>query len=112
MHELSIAQSIVDIIDETLNGEDKKLLEVAVRIGELVAVVPESLKFCYEVITENTKYAGSRLDIQILPLRSRCKNCRREFQIEKFNFICPHCASTELEVIQGQELNISHLEVE
>lgn len=112
MHELSLAQSIIDIVDETLNGEDNKLLDVFVEIGELVAVVPESLEFCYNVITENTKYAGSKLDIKILPLMSKCKNCKKEFQIEKFTFVCPHCDSSELDVIQGQELRISHLEVE
>ena len=112
MHELSIAQSIIDIVDETLNGEDNKLLEVSVEIGELVAVVPDSLEFCYNVITENTKYAGSKLDIKILPLTSKCKNCKKEFQIVKFTFVCPHCDSSELDVLQGQELRISHLEVE
>jgi hydrogenase nickel incorporation protein HypA/HybF len=112
MHELSIAQSIIDIVDETLNGENAKLLEISVEIGELVAVVPESLEFCYNVITENTKYAGSKLEIIILPLKSKCKNCKKEFQIEKFTFICPYCESNELDVLQGQELKIRHLEVE
>jgi hydrogenase nickel incorporation protein HypA/HybF len=112
MHELSIAQSIIDIVDETLNGENAKLLEISVEIGELVAVVPESLEFCYNVITENTKYSGSKLDITILPLKSKCKNCKKEFQIEKFTFICPYCESSELDVLQGQELKIRHLEVE
>ncbi len=112
MHELSIAQNIVDIIDETLNGEPVKLLEVSVQIGELVAVVPESLDFCYNVITENTKYAGSKLTINILPLMSKCRNCSRKSHIKMFTFICPHCESSDLEVLQGQELLISHLEVE
>ena len=43
---MSIAQSILDIVDEYMAKEDNvKLLEVAVEIGELVAVVPESLSF-------------------------------------------------------------------
>jgi hydrogenase nickel incorporation protein HypA/HybF len=112
MHELSIAQNILDIVDETMNGESGRLLEVAVEIGELVAVVPESLEFCYDVLTENSKYAGSKLIIKILPVLANCRNCDTEFQVEKFNFTCPTCKSTELHMLQGKELKISHLEVE
>ena len=51
MHEMSIAQSIIDIVNDTLaENEKSRLKEVAVDIGEMVAVVPESLQFCYEAI--------------------------------------------------------------
>ena len=40
MHEMSIAQSILDVVDEYMVNEDgKKLLEVAVEVGELVAEI-------------------------------------------------------------------------
>lgn len=112
MHELSIAQSIVEIVQDTMNGQDGKLTEVAVDIGELVAVVPESLKFCYDVVIENTPFAGSRLIINILPVKARCRNCDTRFDVEDLKFICPACASTDHEMLQGQELKVKHLEVQ
>ncbi len=113
MHEMSIAQSILDIVDEYMAKEDNvKLLEVAVEIGELVAVVPESLSFCYDVLVENTPYMNSKIIINILPLTAVCSQCNHTFKIKDFNFICSACQSTNVTVTRGQELRISHLEVE
>ena len=113
MHEMSIAQSILDIVDEyMLNENGQCLKEVAVEIGELVAVVPDSLTFCFEVLVEDTPYRGSRLSISIIPLNGTCSDCRHSFRIKNYMFKCPTCQSTNLQIQGGQELKISHLEVE
>jgi hydrogenase nickel incorporation protein HypA/HybF len=113
MHEMSIAQSILDIVQEYMDKENgKKLVEVAVEVGELVAVVPESLKFCYEALVDHTPFQGSKLNIKILPLMGDCLKCGHEFKIQDFTFICPKCQSSEIQTQQGQELKISYLEVE
>ena len=112
MHEMSLAQSIIDIVDEYMHEEKGKLLEVAVEVGELVAVVPESLIFCYEALVEETRYQGSKISVNILPLTGNCRSCSHTFQIENFKFICPNCQSGDVVVSSGQELRITHLEVE
>lgn len=112
---MSIAQDILEIVQDTLNKErldgSVKLKEVAVQVGELVAVVPESLEFCFNVLAENTAMNGVQLKIEIVPLTVRCQDCQRQFHVENFLFICPRCQSTKLDIIRGQELIISHLEV-
>jgi hydrogenase nickel incorporation protein HypA/HybF len=113
MHEMSIAQNILTIVDEYMAKEnDQKLKEVAVEIGELVAVVPDSLTFCYEVLIEDTSYKDSKLNIQIIPLQGTCTACSQSFKIKNYEFICPDCQSNALEIEGGQELRITHLEVE
>jgi len=113
MHEMSIAQNIVSIVDETLAGEKyQRLREVVVDVGELVAVVPESLEFCYMVITEKTKFQDSKLTIRVLPLVGKCRKCQAESKVERFDFVCAKCQARDLEIIQGEELHISHLEVD
>lgn len=112
MHEMSLAQSIIDIIEEYMQDEEGKLLEVAVEVGELVAVVPDSLSFCYQALVEDTRYHGSKISVTVLPLTANCKACATSFHVEQFNFICPRCQNTDLSVTSGQELRISHLEVE
>lgn len=113
MHEMSIAQSILDIVDDYMAKEDgHKLTEVAIEVGELVAVVPESLVFCYDALVENTAYQGSKLVITVLPLIADCAQCHHTTKIENFNFYCSACQSTDIKVNGGQELRISHLEVD
>jgi hydrogenase nickel incorporation protein HypA/HybF len=112
MHEMSIAQNIVDIVIDTMRKHNgAEVQEVGVDIGELVAVVPESLEFCYNVLIEETPLAGSELKISVLPLMGICKNCTKEVHIENMIFLCPHCKSTNIEIFQGKELKISYLEV-
>ncbi|NOX38749.1 MAG: hydrogenase maturation nickel metallochaperone HypA [Calditrichaeota bacterium] len=113
MHEMSVAQSIVQIVEEVLQEQKAhRVLKVVVRIGELVAVVPESLQFCYRAITEGTELGDSELVIQTVPVRAVCQACGREFSPETPFFICPFCESTRVHLLQGQELQVSELEVE
>jgi hydrogenase nickel incorporation protein HypA/HybF len=110
---MSIAQSILDIVDEYMTNENgRKLREVAVEIGELVAVVPDSLTFCYEVLIEETPYRESKLSIDIIPLSGTCSDCGTSFKINNYEFVCSNCQSTGIQIKGGQELRISHLEVE
>jgi len=113
MHEMSIAQNILEIVDEYMVREPaSKLVEVVVEIGEMVAVVPESLHFCYDVLVEKSKYQDSKLILNVLPLQGSCRSCGFVFKIENYNFNCPSCHSADLDVQGGQELRITHLEVE
>ena len=110
---MSIAQSIVVIVDDTLaENEKEQLREIVVDIGELVAVVPDSLQFCYETIVEGTSYENAELKINVIPLKIKCNNCNVESKIEKYCFSCPECDSTNIKVISGEELNIRYLEVD
>ncbi len=115
MHEMSIAQSIVEIVEETMAGQNGngKLKEVVVEIGELVAVVPDSLEFCYQALVQDTPYTDSKIRIEILPLTGNCTDCNKQFHVENFMFNCPYCDSVTIEILSGQnELNIKYLEIE
>lgn len=113
MHEMSIAESIVEIIRETLGeSENRRLVSVTVEVGELTAVVPESLEFCFNAIIETTPYRGAKIHIRNVPLTGRCQECGEEFHIEKYAFVCPKCGSTRIQVLGGQELKVSELEVD
>jgi len=113
MHEMSIAQSIIEIVNDTLTDAEKnKLKEIVVEIGELVAVVPDSLQFCFETIVADSVYNKALMTINIIPLKIKCNNCNIESKIERYSFLCPECESTHINVLSGEELNIRYLEVE
>jgi hydrogenase nickel incorporation protein HypA/HybF len=113
MHEMSIAQSLLNIIlQEGETHQVRRVVSVALKVGELSSVVPESLRFCFELIAQGTIVEGAELQIERVPVTCRCEDCGTEFSVEHLIFICPSCHSRRVEVLSGRELNIQSLEAE
>ncbi len=60
MHEMSIIQSVIEIINEEMEKNDATILRsIRLNIGKMSAIVPDSLSFCFEVITTGTRLEGA-----------------------------------------------------
>ena len=113
MHEVSICESIVDIITvHAAKEQAKKVTSVRLRVGEMAGVVEDALRFAFEVVSKDTVAEGARLDIDHVPLMARCRSCNREFHIVGYAFSCKHCDSPEIEVISGREMQIEDIDLE
>ena len=113
MHEMSIAQSLVDVIKDEMRKADARILRtVRLSIGQMTAIVPDSLSFCFEVITAETELQGARLVMDIIPLMGYCRTCEKEFEIKEYDFTCPTCGDHKIETLGGQELSIVEIEVD
>jgi hydrogenase nickel incorporation protein HypA/HybF len=113
MHELSIANSILDAVRkerERLNGA--RITKVGVRVGELAGVDPEALSFGFEVLVNDTELAPLALEIELTSRRHECPKCKRVFTVVEYRVDCPACGSTETRCIGGDELELAYLEVE
>jgi hydrogenase nickel incorporation protein HypA/HybF len=110
---MSITVSMMDIVEEQMlkNGVER-LKTLKVRVGELTAVEPEALKFCFEVCTRGTVMEGVLLDIEEVPLMGRCSECGVEFLMEGFFLPCPGCDGAEVKKISGSELEIVSMEAD
>ncbi|WP_300160010.1 hydrogenase maturation nickel metallochaperone HypA [Solidesulfovibrio sp.] len=116
MHELSIAQSLIALIEDEMAKHGKKtLLTVKIKHGRLSAVVPEALEMGFTALTMDTRLAGARLELEEIPVVLRCRACSREFTPEGSSAFapCPGCGE-ELghAVVSGRELYIEYLELE
>jgi hydrogenase nickel incorporation protein HypA/HybF len=118
MHEMSTAQSILEVVqqytkenDHTRGADVPRVKSVRLRIGEMAGVVPESLRFCFEVASEGTVAQGAELLIDEVPIRCRCAGCKVEFLVEHFLFLCPTCGTPDVEVISGNELDVVELDL-
>ncbi|SNT04276.1 hydrogenase maturation nickel metallochaperone HypA [Rhodococcoides kyotonense] len=107
MHELAITQCIVDAACERADG--KSVSRVLVRVGQLCAVIPDSMQFCFELVTEGTVAEGARLDIETETARARCRTCDSEFAIPDAILLCP-CGSADVDVLSGRDLRILSME--
>jgi hydrogenase nickel incorporation protein HypA/HybF len=113
MHEMGIALQIVEIATASIppNIGNVRVEKVNLRIGKLAAVVPESLRFCFDVVVKDTSLEGAQLVIQELPVVARCKDCDTQWTINSPAFRCEVCSSGALEIISGRELDIESIEV-
>lgn len=109
MHEFGIAQNIVAIACEHAHGA--KVRRVSLKIGKLSAVMPDAIRFCFDVCCEGTSLAGAALEIIEVPGIAHCQACGAEFGVDSLFNICT-CGSTSVKLIQGQELNLKELEME
>lgn len=110
MHELSIAQGVVEICQQ--HAEGKRVLGVTLEVGTLSGVVPEALEFCFEASTRGTLLEGARLDIDRVVASGYCSGCNRTSPIGSYFDPCPLCGASPLEVRSGEELRVKDLEVE
>lgn len=108
VHELAITQSLVDAVCEHTDGAP--IVAVNVRVGRLSGVVPDAMRFCFELITEGTPLQGARLEIEEPAGRARCRTCRDEFALPDLILLCP-CGSADVDVLSGRELAVSSVEV-
>ncbi len=113
MHELSIANSILDAVKaEAARRTGARFLTVGVRVGELAGVDPDALSFCFEALVAGTDLAPLSLEIETRPRRQRCLACGRTFQVVDYDLTCPDCGATETRCIGGDELEMAYLEME
>jgi hydrogenase nickel incorporation protein HypA/HybF len=113
MHEMSIAQGIVDIVKEEMAKADASLLRsVRLNIGMMSAIVPDALAFGFEVITTGTDLEGARLIMDMVPVQGHCIQCKHQFEVQDYAFSCPACESGEIEIVSGQDLSIVEIEVD
>ena len=84
---------------------------VNLKVGKLAAVVPESLRFCFEIVAQDTCLAGAELVIEEIPVVARCNQCAAEWTIDEPVFTCQKCNSGDLELLSGRELDIHSIEI-
>ncbi len=114
MHELSIAQSIIDAVESRATGcGATRVKSVRLKIGEASGVVADSLAFCFEMLASlDPVLVGARLLIDTVPHRACCPHCDKEFAIVNYVARCPTCQEWSSEVISGTELQVLDMEIE
>jgi hydrogenase nickel incorporation protein HypA/HybF len=109
MHELSITRSVVAIVAERAAGQ--KVTRVRLEIGALSAVMPDAVRFCFDVCAADTPLAGAALEIDEIPGLGTCNDCGALVRLHALVGTCPNCGTSRLRLIAGQELNIKEMEV-
>jgi hydrogenase nickel incorporation protein HypA/HybF len=110
VHELSLCAAIADIV--TRRAEHRHVAAVHVRIGELRQVVPDTLAFCWTMVTDGTDLADADLDIERVPATLHCHTCDQIHPMAGvFALACSECGSVEVDITAGDEFDVTALDL-
>ena len=110
MHELSLCRSIHTIVDRARTG--RPVRRVSVQVGAQRQVVPDTLEYCWGLLTEGGPLAGSMLAVEQIPVVVACHSCGDHTTISEVLLLrCGSCSSTDFDLISGEEFCVTTLDL-
>jgi hydrogenase nickel incorporation protein HypA/HybF len=109
MHELSISRAILDTA--TRHAAGRRVVLVSCSIGALRQVVPGSLTFYFQIVSQGTVCEGARLEARLVPAQLRCA-CGEAWELDELCFRCPSCGGRHVTVLDGDQLLLDSIETE
>jgi hydrogenase nickel incorporation protein HypA/HybF len=111
MHELSIAEELLEIIETRAQGAGIGRVErITLRIGEYSGIMPEALEFAFSVLSRGRITEGAEIEIQMIAPEYVCRQCGRTEANPQEG--CSGCGSSDLTLQRGSELSIVSFEGE
>lgn len=112
MHELSVAASIIDIVQRSVPpGLHGSVHRINVRLGAEAGVVSDSLLFYFDILKNDSGFENARLSIKDIPFTIFCSACNDTIPDDTGLLICPSCGGTSTRVVSGTEMQIVDIEL-
>jgi hydrogenase nickel incorporation protein HypA/HybF len=113
MHELSVAQSILDIVHQSVPQDELADVRIVrVKLGTFSGVVADSLDFCFSAISAETSLAKAHLEFEHIPFVVECRQCQMKFENDIGFVVCPECGGVDTAILSGRELQVMEIELE
>ena len=112
MHELSIAQSLIELACEHASDQGAtRVTKIQVRLGVLSGLL-RPLYFCFNLAARGTLCEDAILEIEEVPLTVLCPQCNAAKRPPTlYSFRCPTCGSPTPKVLSGREMQLVSLVV-
>jgi hydrogenase nickel incorporation protein HypA/HybF len=113
MHETALMQNMIRIASKALEGKNIKCVNrVTLSVGKMSNALPDALNFAFEAMTQEGLLKGATLEIEEIPVAVRCERCGKNYEPEKFPFVCPQCQCCYYTITQGEDIYIQSLDCE
>lgn len=113
MHELSICQSMISIVESTMKEHPGATLRrIFLDVGQGSTIEPTLLREAFAIITAGGPLEGVELAIRDIPITGRCRACGETFEYHEVALGCPACGSLDIVIDTGMELDIRELEID
>lgn len=113
MHEMSLAESVLQMIEGMARSQDFKSVKmVRLEIGQLSSVEPEAFRFAFEAVTRGSIASGACLDVIETAGQGLCMECSAQIPLSARYEPCSACGSHKVRVTGGEGMRVRELEVE
>ena len=111
MHEMSLAESALQIIEQAAVANNlRRGSKVRLEIGQLMAVEPQSLRCCLELVARGSLADGAELEITEIPASGWCEQCAIRIPMLEIIAACPQCGNGRLQPSDGMGMRVTTLE--
>lgn len=112
MHELSVTQSIIEIVNRhAVQAGAERVARIHLVIGELASVVDDSVQFYFDYLSEGTPCSGAELVFRRVAVGLTCGSCLATWQPTDADWRCPTCGAARAQVTEGREFYVDSIEV-
>jgi hydrogenase nickel incorporation protein HypA/HybF len=108
MHELGVTQEVIDAVLARVNGA--RVTRIVLEVGRISALLPDAIRFCFDLCAEGTPLEGAALEIVEPPGIARCRVCNGTVQLESIFGYCA-CGSADLDWLSGKDLKVTRIDV-
>ncbi|HUF43001.1 MAG TPA: hydrogenase maturation nickel metallochaperone HypA [Verrucomicrobiae bacterium] len=110
MHEMALAQGILQIVLDAADGE--KVRNISLRVGDRQMVVRDSLEFSFRLAAEGTEAADAVIAMEQVATCLLCRQCGAQAEAELPPWMCRQCGANEVEILSGDELFVEAVELD
>jgi hydrogenase nickel incorporation protein HypA/HybF len=113
MHELSLVASLFEVVERHVREhKDARVTRLRLKVGTMSGIVPDLLESAFDAYKKGTNAEAATLEIAIVPVKARCRACRRVFRPDPGSFNCPHCGSDRWTMLEGTDFVLDKIEIE
>jgi hydrogenase nickel incorporation protein HypA/HybF len=113
MHEMSLAEGVLQLVEETARRERAQRVKLVVlEIGRMSSVQPDALRFCFDAVTRGSIADHAVLEIVEVPGSGWCMPCSSTVPMQELYGACPTCGSYQVQPTGGTEMRVKEIEIE
>lgn len=113
MHELSVAENIIDIVKENVPVRDYgNVKKIILEIGDYSGIVSDSLLFCFDAVKLETPFVNAGMEIKNIPFKLFCNTCKTETTNSFGIRMCDKCKGFDTNIISGTDMKIIEVELD
>ena len=121
MHEMPYTQTILETAFK--EAGDRPIKIIYLRVGELSAILPDSVDYFFNFLKKDTLAKDARLEFEMVPIRLTCQNCRHTIRVETSRESSPRkalaaaltsgwpCGNADFKITDGLSFDLAGIRV-